>query len=93
MTFNDTTIPGHKKVLQSLDLGALEKYNPAAVESSWYEWWNREGFFKPELTAEGKVKEEGMFVIILPPPNVTGSLHIGHALTAAIQDTLVRWYS
>jgi valyl-tRNA synthetase len=79
------------KVLQSLELGALEKYNPAAVESSWYAWWEKEGFFKPQMSADGKVKDEGMFVITLPPPNVTGSLHIGHALTAAIQDTLVRW--
>jgi hypothetical protein len=80
-------------VLQSLELGALEKYNPAAVESSWYAWWEKEGFFKPQMTADNKVKSEGMFVITLPPPNVTGSLHIGHALTAAIQDTLVRWYT
>ena len=104
MTFIDTTIPGHKKglprfgvpdlqtVLQSLELGPLEKYNPAAVESSWYAWWEKEGFFEPQFTADGKIKPEGMFVITLPPPNVTGSLHIGHALTAAIQDTLVRWY-
>ena len=80
-------------VLQSLELGALEKYNPAAVESSWYAWWEKEGYFKPQMTADNKVKPEGMFVITLPPPNVTGSLHIGHALTAAIQDTLVRWYT
>lgn len=78
-------------MLQDLSLGALEKYNPAAVESSWYDWWEKEGFFKPQMSPDGKVKEEGMFVITLPPPNVTGSLHIGHALTAAIQDTLVRW--
>jgi valyl-tRNA synthetase len=79
-------------VLQSLELGALEKYNRAAVESSWYDWWVKEGFFKPQLTKDGQIKPEGKFILILPPPNVTGSLHIGHALTAAIQDTLVRWY-
>ena len=79
-------------MLQSLDLGALEKYNPGAVESSWYDWWDKEGFFKPQLSEDGKIKEEGMFVILLPPPNITGSLHIGHALTGAIQDTLVRWF-
>jgi valyl-tRNA synthetase len=79
--------------LQSLELGALEKYNPAAVESSWYEWWESQGFFKPQLNDHGNIKDEGNFVIVLPPPNVTGSLHIGHALTAAIQDTLSRWYS
>lgn len=78
-------------MLQSLELGALEKYNPAVVECSWYEWWDKEGLFKPQLTEDGKIKPEGMFVITLPPPNVTGSLHIGHALTGAIQDTLVRW--
>ncbi|GAB5587672.1 valine--tRNA ligase [Umbelopsis nana] len=66
-------------------------YNPRAVESAWYDWWLKEGFFKPELTADGKPKPEGLFVVPAPPPNVTGSLHIGHALTVAIQDTLIRW--
>lgn len=66
-------------------------YNPRAVESAWYEWWLQEGFFKPELTADGNPKPEGLFVIPAPPPNVTGSLHIGHALTVAIQDALIRW--
>lgn len=67
-------------------------YNPIAVEAAWYDWWEAQGYFKPQLTADGKVKPEGVFVIPLPPPNVTGSLHIGHALTVAIQDTLIRWY-
>ncbi|KAI8580129.1 hypothetical protein K450DRAFT_238309 [Umbelopsis ramanniana AG] len=66
-------------------------YNPKIVESAWYDWWLKEEFFKPELTAEGKPKPEGLFVIPAPPPNVTGSLHIGHALTVAIQDALIRW--
>ncbi|KAJ2956002.1 hypothetical protein NQZ79_g8104 [Umbelopsis isabellina] len=66
-------------------------YNPRAVESAWYEWWLKEGYFKPEMTAEGKPKPEGLFVVPAPPPNVTGSLHIGHALTVAIQDALIRW--
>jgi len=66
-------------------------YNPIAVESAWYDWWNAQGFFAPQLTPEGNIKPEGVFVIPAPPPNVTGSLHIGHALTTAIQDTLIRW--
>ncbi|KAK7031713.1 tRNA synthetases class I-domain-containing protein [Favolaschia claudopus] len=66
-------------------------YNPIAVESAWYDWWEKEGFFKPQFTSDGKVKPEGLFVIPAPPPNVTGSLHIGHALTTAIQDCLIRW--
>ena len=66
-------------------------YNPIAVESAWYDWWEAQGFFRPQLTPTGEIKPEGLFVIPAPPPNVTGSLHIGHALTTAIQDTLVRW--
>lgn len=66
-------------------------YNPLAVEAAWYDWWEAQGFFKPQLTESGETKPEGLFVIPAPPPNVTGSLHIGHALTTAIQDCLVRW--
>jgi valyl-tRNA synthetase len=66
-------------------------YDPRAVESAWYEWWVKEDFFKPELTEDGEIKPEGSFIVPAPPPNVTGSLHIGHALTVAIQDTLIRW--
>ena len=66
-------------------------YNPSAVESAWYDWWQTEGFFKPQFTPDGNIKPEGVFIIPAPPPNVTGSLHIGHALTTAIQDGLVRW--
>ncbi len=67
-------------------------YDPIAVESAWYSWWSQSGYFKPELGPDGKPKPAGLFVLPCPPPNVTGSLHIGHALTVAIQDTLVRWY-
>ena len=66
-------------------------YDPIAVEAAWYDWWLEQGFFKPELAPDGGCKSEGLFVISAPPPNVTGSLHIGHALTTAIQDALVRW--
>ena len=64
-------------------------YNPIAVESAWYEWWLAQGFFKPEYKLP--FAKEETFVIPAPPPNVTGSLHIGHGLTIAIQDTLIRW--
>lgn len=66
-------------------------YNPIAVEAAWYDWWEAQGFFAPQMTAEGAPKPEGTFVMTFPPPNVTGSLHIGHALTVAIQDALIRW--
>lgn len=87
----ETTL-GQKKILKSLDDPAYKSYNPTVVESAWYEWWEKEGFFAPEFTADGKIKPEGVFVIPAPPPNVTGALHIGHGLTIAIQDTLIRWY-
>tara|TARA_B110000977_G_scaffold196645_1_gene277418 strand:+ start:8131 stop:9435 length:1305 start_codon:yes stop_codon:yes gene_type:complete len=63
-----------------------KSYDPKNVETAWYEWWEQEGFFKPEA---GSKKPK--FVIVIPPPNVTGALHIGHALTNSIQDTIVRW--
>ncbi|KAF9005426.1 tRNA synthetases class I-domain-containing protein [Cyathus striatus] len=86
--FVNTTPKGDKKDLSGpMPAG----YNPAAVESAWYDWWLQQGFFKPQLTSDGKPKPEGLFVIPAPPPNVTGSLHIGHALTTAIQDGLIRW--
>ncbi|EDO19596.1 hypothetical protein Kpol_1018p134 [Vanderwaltozyma polyspora DSM 70294] len=90
--FVDKTIPGDKKVLVSLDDPALKAYNPANVESSWYDWWVKTGVFEPEFGPDGKIKPEGLFCIPAPPPNVTGALHIGHALTISIQDSLVRYY-
>ncbi|ESK83669.1 valine-trna ligase [Moniliophthora roreri MCA 2997] len=86
--FVNTTPKGEKK---DLSQPMASGYNPTAVEAAWYDWWNAQGYFAPQLTADGKPKSEGLFVIPAPPPNVTGSLHIGHALTTAIQDTLIRW--
>lgn len=62
------------------------KYSTVQVERGWYSWWEKSGFFKPRQNKDGK-----RFVIILPPPNVTGELHLGHALTVSIQDALVRF--
>eukprot|EP00659_Diplonema_papillatum_P003444 gene3444-5394_t len=73
----------------------MAPYDPLAVEEGWYDWWDSCGFFKPRSDYEAwppeRVQKEGQFVVCLPPPNVTGSLHIGHALTNAVQDALVRW--
>lgn len=66
-------------------------FQPKAVEAAWYDWWESEGFFKPELTKDGKIKEQGSYIIPIPPPNVTGTLHLGHALTNSIQDVMIRW--
>ncbi|KAG6331734.1 hypothetical protein ID866_7353 [Astraeus odoratus] len=86
--FVNTTPRGEKK---DLSIPMAASYNPHAVEAAWYDWWEAQGFFKPQTQPDGSAKPEGLFVIPAPPPNVTGSLHIGHALTVAIQDCLVRW--
>ncbi|KAJ1959130.1 valine--tRNA ligase, partial [Dispira parvispora] len=86
--FVNTTPKGEKKDMSG-DMAA--SYNPQAVEAAWYAWWEKQGYFQPELTSDGQVKPKGSFVIPVPPPNVTGSLHIGHALTVSIQDALIRW--
>jgi valyl-tRNA synthetase len=86
--FVNTTPKGEKKDMsQPMPAG----YNPLVVEATWYDWWEAQGFFKPQTAPDGSPKPEGLFVIPFPPPNVTGSLHIGHALTVAIQDGLIRW--
>ncbi|KAF2762283.1 valyl-tRNA synthetase-like protein [Pseudovirgaria hyperparasitica] len=82
---------GEKKILKSLDDPFHKAYIPKVVESAWSEWWEKEGFFKPELV-DGKVKPAGSFVLPIPPPNITGKLHCGHALATALQDLLARWY-
>ncbi len=65
----------------------LEKaYNPKAFEDTIYQQWVEDGNFKPS-SGEGKP-----FVIVMPPPNVTGILHMGHALNNSLQDILIRYY-
>ncbi len=67
-------------------------YQPKYVESAWQAWWEKEGFFKPDVEAALQKGEMDKFIMVIPPPNVTGSLHLGHALTTAIEDTLTRWH-
>jgi len=69
---------------------AVDAYEPQKIEAGRYEWWESRGYFKPQFTKDGKIKPEGKFVIPIPPPNVTGSLHMGHALTNSLQDTMIR---
>jgi valyl-tRNA synthetase len=87
--YQDETPAGEKKIIQSFEHPHFQAYNPKAVESSWYQWWEKSGFFQPR---PARTPETGKFVIPLPPPNVTGALHCGHALANSLQDTLIRWY-
>ncbi|MGM0470979.1 MAG: valine--tRNA ligase [Bacillota bacterium] len=61
-------------------------YDPAAVEDKWYQYWKENDYFSAEVD-----KDKESFTIVMPPPNVTGQLHIGHALDNTLQDILVRW--
>ncbi|KAI1341522.1 tRNA synthetases class I-domain-containing protein [Xylariaceae sp. FL0016] len=87
----EETPAGEKKRLKPLDDPQMKAYNPVAVESAWYQWWEKSGFFQPTFKPDGAVKDDGAFVIVIPPPNVTGALHMGHALGNSLQDTMIRW--
>ncbi|MFN8637854.1 MAG: class I tRNA ligase family protein, partial [Chloroflexota bacterium] len=65
-------------------------YDPASVETRVYDEWLRQGLFKPKSEAESGGKKP--FVITMPPPNVTGELHIGHAMFVTVEDIMTRWH-
>ncbi len=62
-------------------------YKPGKIEKKWYDFWLKQGYFCPK-----KDQSKKPFVIIMPPPNVTGELHLGHALTATLEDIMARWH-
>ncbi|KAL4237118.1 Valine--tRNA ligase [Mactra antiquata] len=89
ITYDIPTPAGEKKDTQC---PMPEAYSPAYVEAAWYEWWTQQGFFKPEYNdPKMDIEKRGKFMMVIPPPNVTGSLHLGHALTNAVEDCLTRW--
>jgi valyl-tRNA synthetase len=63
-----------------------KSYSPEELEDKWYAEWENKGYFKPDPEATGEA-----YSIVIPPPNVTGSLHMGHALNATLQDVMSRW--
>jgi valyl-tRNA synthetase len=62
-------------------------YKPQGVEQRWQQTWEEEGLYAADPAAPGET-----YVIAVPPPNVTGALHMGHALNGSVQDALVRWH-
>lgn len=64
-------------------------YTPNAIEKKWYETWEKAGYFKPQFAPDSGKKN---YSIVIPPPNVTGSLHMGHAFINTIQDCLIRYH-
>ncbi|BCL81679.1 valine--tRNA ligase [Ktedonobacteria bacterium brp13] len=70
------------------DVTALPKaYEPQAVEEKWYRFWEENGYFKPRPNPSRKP-----FVISMPPPNVTGALHLGHGITSTTEDIMIRYH-
>ena len=66
----------------------MEKhFNPQSIETKWYQTWESNGYFKPQPSATGE-----SYSMMIPPPNVTGSLHMGHAFQDTIMDTLTRYH-
>ncbi len=61
-------------------------YEPKDVENKWYDFWLEKGFFHADEKSDKKP-----YTIVIPPPNITGSLHMGHALNNTLQDILIRW--
>ncbi|KAJ8731130.1 hypothetical protein PYW07_004294 [Mythimna separata] len=89
--YTANTAPGDKKDIT----GAMpDAYSPQYVEAAWYAWWEKQGFFKPEYGRKSVLEPnpKGKFVMVIPPPNVTGTLHLGHALTNAVEDCITRWH-
>ena len=63
------------------------RYDHSEIESHWYTWWESHGAFAAEDSSD-----RTPFCIVIPPPNVTGRLHMGHALTVTLEDMMIRWH-
>ncbi|MEX1095225.1 MAG: class I tRNA ligase family protein, partial [Planctomycetales bacterium] len=68
-----------------------KQYDPAAAQSKWYAIWERHGYFNADPPAEGESSPKPPHTIMMPLPNVTGALHMGHALNGTLQDLITRW--
>jgi len=82
----DTTALGEKK---DCSTPMLPEYHPKSVEAAWYAWWEKKGFFHAD--AKAVLAGQKVFTMVIPPPNVTGALHLGHALMLAVEDAITRY--
>lgn len=81
--------------LDNKEKGIIGKYEPSLFEANVYKWWEDAGCFKPDAKqSKEEAKENGRepYVLPMPPPNVTGRLHMGHAIFVALQDVLARFH-
>jgi len=71
---------------ESEDAGFASRYDPTGIEGKWYKFWEASGFFTADPSSP-----KPKFSIVIPPPNITGSLHVGHALNNSLQDAQIRF--
>lgn len=78
---------------ENIELG-LGSYTPTEFESKIYQWWESSGCFQPDAkpSKDGEKNTKQPYVLPMPPPNVTGRLHMGHAIFVALQDILARFH-
>src|SRR6185436_5295500 len=81
-----TAVPDDPKLAAPPSAPLPDRYDPHQAEDTWYGVWEERGYFRADSFSKAKP-----YCIVIPPPNVTGSLHIGHALNNTLQDILVRW--
>jgi valyl-tRNA synthetase len=74
-------------MVQGTEINMEKAYQPREVEEKIYQLWEKSKAFTPKI--DPKIKP---FTIVIPPPNITGSLHMGHALNNTIQDIIIRYY-
>jgi valyl-tRNA synthetase len=86
--FVNTTPKGEKKSLSEFST----EYEPQAVEAAWQDWWEASGFYECDPASSLGLPASEKFVMTIPPPNVTGTLHLGHALMGSIEDCITRWH-
>jgi len=70
----------------------LDSYDPSSFESDIYAWWEKSKCFEPDAKYQPGIKDKKSYVLPMPPPNVTGRLHMGHAIFVALQDVLARFH-
>ena len=71
---------------EAMAIDLPKQYDPREAQKRWLQFWNERGYFHSEPDPDRKP-----FCIVIPPPNVTGALHMGHALNETLQDVLIRW--
>lgn len=82
----DNTPAGEKKDCKNVPM--LPDYHPKQVEAAWYQWWEKQGYF--HANADAAIAGKKAYTMVIPPPNVTGALHLGHALMLTIEDAIMR---